>query len=94
MTGSFRLYRREVLAKLIHDSVSKGYVFQVRSIDKEVNSAENQLSDGDDVSSKQGWLQDRRNSYNICGPLFRSVQTGKPRDYWLRKRAAVSLFLC
>ena len=29
LTGSFRLYRKEVLAKLIHDCVSKGYVFQV-----------------------------------------------------------------
>ncbi|KAL6740577.1 hypothetical protein Aduo_013921 [Ancylostoma duodenale] len=29
LTGSFRLYRKEVLAKLIHESVSKGYVFQM-----------------------------------------------------------------
>ncbi|VDN37414.1 unnamed protein product [Gongylonema pulchrum] len=29
LTGSFRLYRKEVLARLIADSVSKGYVFQV-----------------------------------------------------------------
>ncbi|TMS38215.1 hypothetical protein L596_004985 [Steinernema carpocapsae] len=29
LTGSFRLYRREVLAKLISESVSKGYVFQM-----------------------------------------------------------------
>ncbi|KAJ1366580.1 dolichol-P-mannose synthesis [Parelaphostrongylus tenuis] len=29
LTGSFRLYRKEVLARLINDSVSKGYVFQM-----------------------------------------------------------------
>ncbi|KAK0416279.1 hypothetical protein QR680_012395 [Steinernema hermaphroditum] len=29
LTGSFRLYRREVLVKLISESVSKGYVFQM-----------------------------------------------------------------
>ncbi|KAK0398608.1 hypothetical protein QR680_002670 [Steinernema hermaphroditum] len=29
LTGSFRLYRRDVLAKLISESVSKGYVFQM-----------------------------------------------------------------
>ncbi|KAH7721899.1 dolichol Phosphate Mannosyltransferase family member [Aphelenchoides avenae] len=29
LTGSFRLYRREVLAELIAESVSKGYVFQM-----------------------------------------------------------------
>ncbi|KAK6750214.1 hypothetical protein RB195_002295 [Necator americanus] len=29
LTGSFRLYRKAVLAKLIHESVSKGYVFQM-----------------------------------------------------------------
>ncbi|VDM81129.1 unnamed protein product, partial [Strongylus vulgaris] len=29
LTGSFRLYRKDVLAKLIHESVSKGYVFQM-----------------------------------------------------------------
>ena len=29
LTGSFRLYRREALARLIAESVSKGYVFQV-----------------------------------------------------------------
>jgi dolichol-phosphate mannosyltransferase len=29
LTGSFRLYRREVLADLVAKSVSKGYVFQV-----------------------------------------------------------------
>ncbi|KAM3721104.1 Dolichol-phosphate mannosyltransferase subunit [Dirofilaria immitis] len=29
LTGSFRLYRKDVLARLIADSVSKGYVFQM-----------------------------------------------------------------
>ncbi len=29
LTGSFRLYRKEALAKLMAESVSKGYVFQV-----------------------------------------------------------------
>ncbi|CAI5449688.1 unnamed protein product [Caenorhabditis angaria] len=29
LTGSFRLYKKEVLAKLIADSISKGYVFQM-----------------------------------------------------------------
>ncbi|VDO61211.1 unnamed protein product [Heligmosomoides polygyrus] len=29
LTGSFRLYRKEVLAELISESVSKGYVFQM-----------------------------------------------------------------
>ncbi|KAK6048122.1 hypothetical protein COOONC_14373 [Cooperia oncophora] len=29
LTGSFRLYRKEVLACLISESVSKGYVFQM-----------------------------------------------------------------
>lgn len=29
LTGSFRLYKRDVLSKLITESVSKGYVFQV-----------------------------------------------------------------
>ncbi|MFH4975378.1 hypothetical protein AB6A40_002087 [Gnathostoma spinigerum] len=29
LTGSFRLYRKEVLAKLISECVSKGYVFQM-----------------------------------------------------------------
>uniref|UniRef100_F1LD51 Dolichol-phosphate mannosyltransferase subunit 1 n=2 Tax=Ascaris TaxID=6251 RepID=F1LD51_ASCSU len=29
LTGSFRLYRKEILAKLIADSISKGYVFQM-----------------------------------------------------------------
>lgn len=29
LTGSFRLYMKDVLAKLIEESVSKGFVFQV-----------------------------------------------------------------
>lgn len=29
LTGSFRLYKRDILSKLIAESVSKGYVFQV-----------------------------------------------------------------
>jgi dolichol-phosphate mannosyltransferase len=29
LTGSFRLYMKDVLAKLIEESVSKGYVFQM-----------------------------------------------------------------
>ncbi|CAB3409015.1 unnamed protein product [Caenorhabditis bovis] len=29
LTGSFRLYKKEILAKLISECVSKGYVFQV-----------------------------------------------------------------
>lgn len=29
LTGSFRLYRKDVLARLIADSISKGYVFQM-----------------------------------------------------------------
>uniref|UniRef100_A0A1I7TQ77 Dolichol-phosphate mannosyltransferase subunit 1 n=1 Tax=Caenorhabditis tropicalis TaxID=1561998 RepID=A0A1I7TQ77_9PELO len=29
LTGSFRLYKKEILAKLINESVSKGYVFQM-----------------------------------------------------------------
>ncbi|EGT40038.1 CBN-DPM-1 protein [Caenorhabditis brenneri] len=29
LTGSFRLYKKEILAKLIAESVSKGYVFQM-----------------------------------------------------------------
>ena len=29
LTGSFRLYKKEVLEKLVNSCVSKGYVFQV-----------------------------------------------------------------
>lgn len=29
LTGSFRLYKKEVLAKLISSCISKGYVFQM-----------------------------------------------------------------
>ena len=29
LTGSFRLYKKDVLAKLVKSCVSKGYVFQV-----------------------------------------------------------------
>lgn len=33
LTGSFRLYKKGVLAQLIGESVSKGYVFQVSIFD-------------------------------------------------------------
>ncbi|VDK73792.1 unnamed protein product [Litomosoides sigmodontis] len=48
LTGSFRLYRKDVLARLIADSVSKGYVFQITS-----------FLDGNDVSRKQVELPHR-----------------------------------
>ena len=32
LTGSFRLYRKEVLQRLIDSCVSKGYVFQMEMI--------------------------------------------------------------
>uniref|UniRef100_A0AC35TS34 Dolichol-phosphate mannosyltransferase subunit 1 n=1 Tax=Rhabditophanes sp. KR3021 TaxID=114890 RepID=A0AC35TS34_9BILA len=32
LTGSFRLYKKEVLARLISESVSKGYVFQMEMV--------------------------------------------------------------
>lgn len=32
LTGSFRLYKKDVLAKLIDSCVSKGYVFQMEMI--------------------------------------------------------------
>lgn len=32
LTGSFRLYKKDVLEKLIHSCVSKGYVFQMEMI--------------------------------------------------------------
>lgn len=32
LTGSFRLYKKDILEKLIHSCVSKGYVFQMEMI--------------------------------------------------------------
>lgn len=94
LTGSFRLYRKPVLEKLISQCTSKGYVFQMEMIAR-ARALEYKI---EEVTFKDS-LTDlfliitfhSAGSHHVCGQILRRVQAWRGRDCPVRHWAALSV---